>query len=53
MAATEPQRKKKPVLAAPAGLFLAEHPTADIFAMTPAALVKARFMILNVRPRWP
>jgi pimeloyl-ACP methyl ester carboxylesterase len=43
MAATEPRRVKKLVLAAPAGLFLSEHPTADVFAMTPAALVKAAF----------
>ena len=43
MAATEPRRVKKLVLAAPAGLFLAEHPTLDFFAMTPDALVKAAF----------
>jgi pimeloyl-ACP methyl ester carboxylesterase len=43
MAATEPRRVRKLVLAAPAGLFLAEHPTPDVFAMTPAALVKAAF----------
>jgi pimeloyl-ACP methyl ester carboxylesterase len=43
MAATEPRRIKKLVLAAPAGLFLTRHPTADVFAMTPAALVKAAF----------
>jgi pimeloyl-ACP methyl ester carboxylesterase len=43
MAATEPRRVKKLVLAAPAGLFLSEHPTLDFFAMTPQALVKAAF----------
>jgi pimeloyl-ACP methyl ester carboxylesterase len=43
MAASEPRRVRKLVLAAPAGLFLAEHPTADVFAMTPAALVEAAF----------
>jgi pimeloyl-ACP methyl ester carboxylesterase len=43
MAATEPRRVKKLVLAAPAGLFLEEHPTADAFAMTSDALVKAAF----------
>jgi pimeloyl-ACP methyl ester carboxylesterase len=43
MAATEPRRVKKLVLAAPAGLFLAERPTADVFTMTPDALVKAAF----------
>jgi pimeloyl-ACP methyl ester carboxylesterase len=43
MAATEPRRVKKLVLAAPAGLFLTEHPTPDVFTMTPAALVKAAF----------
>jgi pimeloyl-ACP methyl ester carboxylesterase len=40
MAATEPRRLKKLVRAAPAGLFLAEHPTLDFFAMTADALVK-------------
>jgi pimeloyl-ACP methyl ester carboxylesterase len=43
MAATEPRRVRKLVLAAPAGLFIAEHPTPDFFAMTPDALVKAAF----------
>jgi pimeloyl-ACP methyl ester carboxylesterase len=43
MAATEPRRVRKLVLAAPAGLFLSEHPTLDVFAMTPAALVQAAF----------
>jgi pimeloyl-ACP methyl ester carboxylesterase len=43
MAATEPRRVKKLVLAAPAGLFVEEHPTADVFAMTPHALVNAAF----------
>jgi pimeloyl-ACP methyl ester carboxylesterase len=43
MAATEPRRVKKLVLAAPAGLFLSEHPTLDFFAMTPQALVNAAF----------
>jgi pimeloyl-ACP methyl ester carboxylesterase len=43
MAATEPRRVKKLVLAAPAGLFLTEHPAADVFAMTQDALVKAAF----------
>jgi pimeloyl-ACP methyl ester carboxylesterase len=43
MAATEPRRIKKLVLAAPAGLFLADHPTLDFFAMTPAALRNAAF----------
>ncbi len=43
MAATEPRRIKKLILAAPAGLFLAEQPTLDFFAMTPEALVKAAF----------
>jgi pimeloyl-ACP methyl ester carboxylesterase len=43
MAAAEPRRVRKLVLAAPAGLFLAEHPTLDFFAMTPDALVKAAF----------
>lgn len=43
MAATEPRRVKKLVLAAPAGLFLTEHPTLDFFAMTPTDLVKAAF----------
>ncbi|MBV8357454.1 MAG: alpha/beta fold hydrolase [Deltaproteobacteria bacterium] len=43
MAATEPRRVRKLVLAAPAGLFIAEHPTLDFFAMTPEALVKAAF----------
>jgi pimeloyl-ACP methyl ester carboxylesterase len=36
MAATEPRRVKKLVLAAPAGLFLDECPTLDIFAAGPA-----------------
>jgi pimeloyl-ACP methyl ester carboxylesterase len=36
MAATEPRRVKKLVLAAPAGLFLDECPTLDFFAATPA-----------------
>jgi pimeloyl-ACP methyl ester carboxylesterase len=43
MAATEPRRVGKLVLASPAGLFLAEHPTLDFFAMTPDALAKAAF----------
>jgi pimeloyl-ACP methyl ester carboxylesterase len=43
MAATEPRRVKRLVLAAPAGLFLTDHPTLDFFAMTPAALVNAAF----------
>jgi pimeloyl-ACP methyl ester carboxylesterase len=43
MAATEPRRAGKLVLASPAGLFLAEHPTLDFFAMTPEALAKAAF----------
>src|SRR5713101_3307982 len=43
MAATEPRRVKKLVLVAPAGLFLAEHPTLDFFATTPDKLVKAAF----------
>ena len=43
MAATEPRRVKKLILAAPAGLFLEDHPTLDVFAMTPAALVNAAF----------
>jgi pimeloyl-ACP methyl ester carboxylesterase len=43
MAATEPRRVKKLILAAPVGLFLVEHPTLDFFAMTPNDLVKAAF----------
>jgi len=43
MAATEPRRVKKLVLAAPLGLFLDEFPTLDIFAATPERLVKAAF----------
>jgi len=43
MAATEPRRVRKLVLAAPAGLFMVEHPTPDFFAMTPNALVMAAF----------
>jgi pimeloyl-ACP methyl ester carboxylesterase len=43
LAATEPRRVKKLVLVAPAGLFLAEHPTLDFFATTPDKLVKAAF----------
>jgi len=43
MAATEPRRVKRLVLAASAGLFLAEQPTLDFFAMTPDALIKAAF----------
>jgi len=43
MAATEPRWVRKLVLAAPAGLFIGEHPTLDFFAMTPDALVKAAF----------
>lgn len=43
MAATEPGRVKKLVLVAPAGLFLAEHPTLDFFACSPERLAKAAF----------
>jgi pimeloyl-ACP methyl ester carboxylesterase len=43
MAATEPRRVAKLVLAAPAGLFLDEHPTFDIFASTPEQLMRAAF----------
>jgi pimeloyl-ACP methyl ester carboxylesterase len=43
MAATEPRRVKKLVLAAPAGLFLEQHPTVDPFAMTQDALINAAF----------
>lgn len=43
MAAVEPRMVKKLALVAPAGLFIAEHPTPDFFAMTPDALVKAAF----------
>jgi pimeloyl-ACP methyl ester carboxylesterase len=38
MAATEPRRVRKLVLAAPAGLFLDECPTLDLFAATTAQL---------------
>jgi pimeloyl-ACP methyl ester carboxylesterase len=43
MAAVEPRRVKKLVLAAPAGLWLEDCPTADFFAMTPEELVQAAF----------
>jgi len=43
MAATEPSRVGKLVLAAPAGIWLDEHPTADFFAMTPQEIVAAAF----------
>jgi pimeloyl-ACP methyl ester carboxylesterase len=43
MAAIEPSRVQKLVLVAPAGLWLPEHPTEDIFAMNHAQLVAAAF----------
>ncbi len=43
MAAAEPRRVSKLVLAAPAGLFLDRHPTLDIFATTRDRLLKAAF----------
>jgi len=43
MAATEPGRVKKLVLVAPAGLYLEAHPMLDIFACSPAKLVRAAF----------
>jgi pimeloyl-ACP methyl ester carboxylesterase len=43
MAATEPRRVRKLALIAPAGLYLAEHPTLDFFACPPERLLRAAF----------
>jgi pimeloyl-ACP methyl ester carboxylesterase len=43
MAAIEPQRVKKLVLICPAGLYLDDNPTADIFAMTPEEMIEKAF----------
>jgi pimeloyl-ACP methyl ester carboxylesterase len=43
MASAEPRRVSNLVLAAPAGLFLDQHPTLDIFATTRDRLLNAAF----------
>lgn len=43
MAATEPNRVKKLVLIAPAGLYVEGYPMFDVFAATPETIVKVAF----------
>jgi pimeloyl-ACP methyl ester carboxylesterase len=51
LAATEPRRVKKLVLVAPAGLFLAEHPTLDFLPLHPTSWSRPLFTIRNRRRR--